>query len=312
MNFAAQKPSLSWLAHLILGAATVVFFAAGVTSAQEKSTASEKPSVAASKSGPAIANPSTEESEHVVYEISRLRSFDDERLPAALIIAAAIALVAVVWQFYRRDAVELGRGTRLGVILLRCLALAGLIVFFLGIERRTTREVVHNSQVAVLVDVSQSMGLSENENAADTGASRIQYVVDALAKSPLISDLRKTHDVNIARFDQEVEPVVSLPKIKESQESEVTVDSAHPTTRPSTSDQVNWSTELQARGPQTRLGQALADELRLYHDAPLAGIVVISDGAQKRRHRSALGRGGRPSIEDPTVRGRRWLGGLAA
>jgi hypothetical protein len=37
---------------------------------------------------------------------------------------------------------------------------------------------------------------------------------------------------------------------------------------------------LQPRGAQTRLGQALADQLRLYRGAPLAGVVVISDGAQ--------------------------------
>ena len=46
-----------------------------------------------------------------------------------------------------------------------------------------------------------------------------------------------------------------------------------------------WSEKLQPRGTETRLGQALADELRLYHDAPLAGVVVITDGA-KRRHRT--------------------------
>ena len=42
---------------------------------------------------PSITQPATE---RVVYEISRLRNFDDERLPAALITAAVIALVAVV------------------------------------------------------------------------------------------------------------------------------------------------------------------------------------------------------------------------
>ena len=64
-------------------------------------------------SAPAAAPPDsgTTTAERTVYEISRLRSFDDERLPAALIIAGAIALVAVVWQLYRRDAVELARGT---------------------------------------------------------------------------------------------------------------------------------------------------------------------------------------------------------
>jgi len=49
---------------------------------------------------PSITQPATE---RVVYEISRLRNFDDERLPAALITAVVIALVAVVWYLYRRD-----------------------------------------------------------------------------------------------------------------------------------------------------------------------------------------------------------------
>ena len=46
------------------------------------------------------------------------------------------------------------------------------------------REVVHNSQVAVLVDVSQSMGLGEDENTTDTSATRIEAVVDALERQP--------------------------------------------------------------------------------------------------------------------------------
>ena len=84
----------------------------------------------------------------------------------------SIALVAVVWYFYRRDTVELPRPRGSASLLLRFVALAGLLVFFLGIERRTTREVVHNSQVAVLVDVSQSMGLSEDDERDRQPAAR--------------------------------------------------------------------------------------------------------------------------------------------
>ncbi len=205
-------------------------------------------------------------------------------------------------------------------MLLRCLALAGLVVFFLGIERRTAREVVHNSQVAVLVDVSQSMGLGENENAGETGNSRIKAVVEMLANSPLVAELRNTHDVNVARFDQEVEPVVSLQKSQElrdkSQEPESRAmpkpSSPALDSRLSALDSVNWSAELQPRGTQTRLGQALADELRLYRDAPLAGVIVISDGAQQRRHRARRGDRRRPAVEDTAVHRRRRLGHRAA
>jgi hypothetical protein len=218
-----------------------------------------------------------------VYEVSRLRQFDDGRLPMALAAAAAIALVAVVWYLYRRDTVELPRLMGAGIAALRLVALAGLFIFFLGIERRTTREIVHNSQVAVLIDASQSMGLSDNEEAV-AAPTRISEVTSALADGSLISDLRKTHDVNVARFDEEVAPVVSLPKRQEPSaengepELQSSADTPAPDSRPLTPD--FWSTELQPRGAQTRLGQALADQLRLYRGAPLAGIVIISDGAQ--------------------------------
>ncbi len=241
---------------------------------------------------------STSSGGRFVYEISRLRQFDDGRLPMALAAAAAIALVAVVWYLYRRDTVELPRLVGAGIAALRLVALAGLFIFFLGIERRTTREIVHNSQVAVLIDASQSMGLSDNEEAA-APTTRISEVTSVLADGPLISDLRNTHDVNVARFDEEVAPVVTLPKLSRvgtarhdpSQELP-SVGGAHPTesgaprqnmesdgTR-AVAETVDWSAELQPRGAQTRLGQALADQLRLYRGAPLAGIVVISDGAQ--------------------------------
>ena len=43
---------------------------------------------------------------------------------------------------------------------------------------------------------------------------------------------------------------------------------------------MDWSAELSPQGIETRLGDALDEQLRLYRNAPLAGVVVISDGAQ--------------------------------
>jgi hypothetical protein len=105
-------------------------------------------------------------------------------------------------------------------------------------------------------------------------------VVEAFERSPLIAELRETHDVNFARFDEEVEPVVSLPRTIVEQEgnSSNASDETGPQNVPV--PDVDWSKELQPKGTQTRIGQALADQLRLYRDAPLAGVVVVSDGAQ--------------------------------
>src|SRR5262245_6730783 len=99
-----------------------------------------------------------------LYEFSRLREFDDLRLPLAVLVLVVLALVSVVAWLYRRDTAELRRPVGIALAFLRLVALGGLVVYFLGIERRTTREVVHNSQVVVLVDVSQSMGLAASDD----------------------------------------------------------------------------------------------------------------------------------------------------
>jgi hypothetical protein len=220
----------------------------------------------------------------VVYELSRLHDYDDDRLPIAVLAVVVVVIVSLVTFLYRRDTVELPRGLRTLLAGLRLLALAGLLVFFLGIERRTTREVVHNSQVAVLVDVSQSMALNEGEAGEGTKpTSRLDQVVATLANSPLIAELRRDHDVHVARFDKEVQPVVSLPEIPvENRQSAAPGEETSPgsSTTPSDQPPFDWAAELIPSGTETRLGDALDEQFRLYRNAPLAGVVVISDGAQ--------------------------------
>ena len=241
-----------------------------------------------------MAAPADTGSSRIIYELSRLRDFDDERLPIAAIALAVIALATLVWFLYRRDTVELPGRVRILLAALRCLALAGLVVFFLGVERRITKEVVHNSQVAVLVDVSQSMGLTDSDAPNEqVGRSRLEQVAVALGDTTLIRDLQNQHDVNVARFDQSVSPVVSLPKTSQpsveksgaSAEGQGSLgrDGA-PLRLVANNDDaapaVDWKEELVPRGTQTRLGDALEEQLRLSRGAPLAGLVVISDGAQ--------------------------------
>ena len=218
-----------------------------------------------------------------VYELSRLREFDDLRVALTIGGVLLVALVALVWWLYRRDTAELPRPVGLALALLRLVALAGVVVYFLGIERRTTREVVHNSQVAVLVDVSQSMGLPASDISADpTPKSRLDEIVAALADSPLIADLRHSHDVNIFRFDREAEPVAALSQELRVESQEPGKDYAQQ--RPAFDSQLltveSLAAEFQPRGTETRLGQSLDYVLRLYRDRPLAGVVIISDGAQ--------------------------------
>jgi hypothetical protein len=219
-----------------------------------------------------------------VYELSRLREFDDLRLPLAVLVVVVAAIIGIVWFLYRRDTAELPRPVGAMLALLRLIAFGGLVVYFLGIERRATREVVHNSQVAVLVDVSQSMGLPARDDDADANPkSRLDEVIATLADSPLIENLRHTHDVNIARFDRDVEPISTLqqlPAESDNPQSARSLPAVAGNPQLESDKPIDWTSSLQPRGVETRVGQALDYALRQYRDAPLAGIVIISDGAQ--------------------------------
>lgn len=229
----------------------------------------------------------------VVYDLARLQDYDDLRLPVTLIALGTAAILMLVWYLYRRDTRELSPAVGLTLAGLRFVALAGLLVYFLGIERRTTREVVHNSQVAVLVDSSQSMALSDDPGGGQANAqSRTDEVVAALKDMPLLEELREHHDVNVARFDQDVKPVAALSKVSgppfvdegdaKAGERPVAVDdeAMNEDSSQSRRAKIDWLAELEPSGIQTRLGDALNDQLYRYRTSPLAGIVVISDGVQ--------------------------------
>ena len=145
-------------------------------------------------------------------------------------------------------------------MLLRCVALAGLLVFFLGIERRTTTEVVHNSQVAVLVDVSQSMGLSDSDEPATAGAANAHRRSGRRAgRQP--ADRRTAADARRERgaLRSEVEPVVTLPKSQESrvesQEPEVRSDPSCSTLDPRLSTRSTGRPSCSRAGRRRGLGR---------------------------------------------------------
>ncbi len=91
------------------------------------------------------------------FELSRLQSMTQWWHWMAL-LGAVGAIAVYVSLLYRRDTAELPRGTRWLLVLLRLTALAGILIFFFGLEKQTERKLVKPSRVAVLVDTSQSMG----------------------------------------------------------------------------------------------------------------------------------------------------------
>ena len=225
------------------------------------------------------------------------------QMPALVLGLAAVA-VFVIWM-YRRDAAELPRGMGFVLAVLRLGALAALAAAYLDFERTAEHEIVFPSRVAVLVDSSASMTLRDDsaaeeqalgdpsgeqaageqaageqavERAADKQAdTRSQRAIHVLREGGLLAALAPRHEVSLWRFDADAEPLVVLPNAttaplpSASSESPAAADPA-----PAASD---WPERLTARGYETRLGEALARVLDQEPPGVLAGVIVLTDGA---------------------------------
>ena len=140
------------------------------------------------------------------HQLTRLRMMSEawHWLVLVIIVALVIGYVATV---YRRDSVELRRATSIALLLLRLTAFAGILFFFLNLERLTEQTLTRNSRVLLLADTSLSMGLRDVDDPSATGTSRIDQVVEELTGGTLIDELRQQHDVVVYRFDQSNRPL---------------------------------------------------------------------------------------------------------
>ena len=141
-----------------------------------------------------------------------------------VMIVVCIAMLAYVVYMYIRDSVELSLGLTISLTLLRVLAFAGILFYFLDLEKRTERNIVKPSRAIVMVDTSQSMGIRDAESASAT--SRTEEVVAALDSGLLVNDLRKEHDVVVYRFDESTKPteIAALPQLPSEEDGSAAED----------------------------------------------------------------------------------------
>lgn len=210
------------------------------------------------------------------------------QMPALVLVLAAIA-VFVLWM-YRRDAAELPRGMGLMLAALRLGALAAVAAAYLDFERTTEHEIVFPSRVAVLVDSSASMtlrdepaGPAQNDPAVEGSATdevadtRSHRAVEVLHAGGLLAALSPRHEVSLWRFDADAEPLAVLPAAAPPAVSgEAPAASEPAASEPAGGD---WPERLTARGYETRLGEALARVLDQEPAGVLAGVIVLTDGA---------------------------------
>ncbi len=207
--------------------------------------------------------------------------------PGLAIAAALLAVVLVTTLFYitRREqaALPLKRGPPL--LLLRVVAIVALAGMLGGLARRQGVENVRRSRVVVLADSSLSMALPANHNESQGGQlTRGEELAQLWNSSPLLAQLQTQHDVDFFRCGEELTPlsVWSLESghsLRElgSLEDEVATEGRLSFLRTPDS-RFQTSFELTPGDAETKLGDALGAVLQRYADAPLAGIILCTDG----------------------------------
>ncbi len=211
------------------------------------------------------------------FEWGRIDSNSDWILP----IAAFVGTVLFIRWMYRKDAVELGPVLSWTLTFLRAAVFVGLLIVYLEPRWRVEREITKNSRVAVLADTSLSMGLVDAGASIVGGASsRSGRLADILSFEGFLPKLREVHDVGVFTFDSELRPLAMLPKLAENPGD--SMEDAGPLAPSRTSPSANrdWKKLTAPKGIETRLAPALAGALQEDPDAPLAAVILLTDGRQ--------------------------------
>jgi hypothetical protein len=220
------------------------------------------------------------------FEWGRIQSNSDWILP----IGIFIAILLFVWRMYRRDSVELRPVWGWLLTALRMATFLGLLILFLQPHWRSEREEVRNSRVLVLADTSLSMGTADGGASASSGVlSRSQQLAKALKESDFLARLRKTHDVAVFPFSEDLrrDRMVTLNKMAaDNDKAAENAPESQPGTDVAKKDSAgdvaapDWSKRLAPTGIETRLGQALRQLIQEERGTPVSGVVVLSDGGQ--------------------------------
>ncbi|MHC4402843.1 MAG: vWA domain-containing protein [Planctomycetota bacterium] len=216
-----------------------------------------------------------------VFEWGRIESRADFVVPVCVLAA----LVLFARRMIRLDTQEHSRSIRWLLTGLRTAMLVCLFVVYLKPQWRSERELVQNSRVLVAIDTSSSMGMTDvGPSPASAGGSRLGEVAAALDQTDFIRRLRKTHDVVVFRFDEDVHRLTSFEKLPSGGSIEIetpqAADDAGAAAAGATSQPapIDWQKALEPVGAQTRLGYALRQLVQQGQDAPLSAVVVFTDG----------------------------------
>ncbi|NND73210.1 MAG: hypothetical protein HKN43_16675 [Rhodothermales bacterium] len=168
--------------------------------------------------------------------------FDAGLLRIALVVIAALALI--MFTIYMSRTIQQSR-TRWVTVSLRTLVILLVLLPFLRPSLVVPDVVPDENFVAVVVDASESMGISDGEG----GVSRLENAASILLddESGIVSDLEDHFQVRYYVFDEKASRTDSI-------------------------------SHAQANGSTTSLASALDKVRSDFSGVPLSGVVVVSDG----------------------------------
>jgi hypothetical protein len=215
--------------------------------------------------------------DEAIYEWTRWATLVDAGGMTLLLGAAGLLLLLVlVWGIYRREARTVSLGKAMLLATLRTVAIVGALLFFLGLEKRSSHEETVPSRVVVLADTSLSMSLPNASSAGGEGATRATSLSALAAESPLLERLAASHEVDLVAFGEASRPIAHLPLRGGAADSQ----QAEGATTAPPFDRARIAAELAPAGRETHWGDALAETLERYRGLPLSAIIVLTDGGQ--------------------------------
>ena len=235
---------------------------------------------------PVIVGAVTRDEETFVTELRHL----PEGWPAvAGLVLLGVLLWAVVWMYRREGRIGASAGVRMFLAMLRCAVLLALAVIFLEPVRvRILRRWI-DSYTVVLVDDSSSMDLSDRYRDGSS-AARVQAVLggerpQAVRRRDLVErilnrddhkffrDLANSNRVKLYTFSDDAKLQAS---IRANRETSTTSEASGGAAAFSSLGELPM--EFPAIGPATNLDRALRRAVESLGSAPIAGVVVLTDG----------------------------------
>jgi uncharacterized membrane protein len=165
-----------------------------------------------------------------------------------IFLALGAVLIGLVAFFYRHTTVAVSKRLRMGLVALKALPIL-LIVFYLLEPVAVTSEVTaQEGFLLVLFDDSKSMGIQDGPGAS----ARIEAVKRIFGEQGLLEAFGERFKVRTFRFASDVERLADPAALK-------------------------------ADGDGTDMAKALGQAAGEFRDMPLAGIVLVTDGADNAR-----------------------------